>query len=119
MLATRLGTARVKATPANNRKLSRYMRKVSSSSSETWRGRRRNGCGRAAADPLGIMRGSERDVAVLAARGPHLLTLEGVERRDQPRAGLSRLDDVVDVAALSREVGVGELLDVVLDQLPG
>src|ERR1700730_5479844 len=41
------------------------------------------------------------------------------QRVDEHGAGLLGLDDVVDVAALGRVVGVGELLTVVLDQLRG
>src|SRR4030088_1549858 len=120
MLATRLGTANSRDTPAKSQKLRRYIRKVSSSSSDTWRGRSLDANG-AEADTAGVPGDPtlERDGAVLAARAPDLLALERVERRDQLRPRLLGLDDVVDVAALGGEVGVGEFLDVIVDQLLG
>jgi hypothetical protein len=65
------------------------------------------------------LRIAQRDVAVLAARGRHLLVHGHVQRADQRSARLSRLDHVVDVAALCRVVRIGKLLAVVLDELLG
>src|ERR1035437_3991421 len=103
-------------TPAKRAKLPRYILKVSSSSSEICNGRSRSGPDLTvpgACDKL------EGDVAVLPPRALDLLALQRVQRRDQLGARLLGLDDVVDVAALGCEVGGGELLDVVLDELFG
>src|SRR5439155_17167804 len=59
----------------------------------------------------------ERDVPVLPLRLLDSLGLQGAQGPDQLRAGLVRLDHVVDVAALRRRVRVGEVRLVVLDQL--
>ena len=65
-----------------------------------------------------VIRGSQRDVAVLALRARlDALGLQRLERGDQLRARLVRDDHVVDVAALGRRVGVGEARLVVVDQL--
>src|SRR4051794_14799371 len=58
----------------------------------------------------------KRDVAVLALRLVDAFGLEHAEGADQLGAGLAGLDDVVDVAALRRRVGVGEVSFVVVDQ---
>ena len=78
------------------------------------------GAGRAAGSRRGIVStgtASERHVAVLAAG--ELLALGGQDLQaaadDGP--GVGRRDDVVDVAPLRRDVGVGVALGVLVDQL--
>ena len=53
---------------------------------------------------------SQRDVAVLARRVRVALALEHPERGDDARPGLRRHDDVVEVAAAGRHLGIGEAL---------
>src|SRR3989441_4187620 len=54
----------------------------------------------------------QRDIAMLLRRIPVSLGGKGGERVDQPRPGVTRIDDVVHVAARGREVRVGELLAI-------
>src|SRR5579862_1277055 len=56
---------------------------------------------------------SQRDVPVLAPRARLVLGREQAQRADQARARLVWLEDVVDVAALGRDVGVLEARGVV------
>src|SRR5215207_5342755 len=64
-----------------------------------------------------VRHGLEGDVPVLALRSLDAFGLQGAERADQLGARLVGLDHVVDVAALGRRVGVGEVGLVVVDQL--
>src|SRR5512145_3385840 len=57
------------------------------------------------------------NVAVLLGRPQLALAAHGLERVDQSRTGLARLDDGVDVAAAGGDVGVGEEPLVLLDLL--
>src|SRR5271167_2184370 len=57
----------------------------------------------------------QRDVAVLLGGIAVALALERIERTDQPRACLPRIDDVVDVAPPRRDIGVRELLPILGD----
>src|SRR5260221_247932 len=59
---------------------------------------------------------SEGDVAVLLRRKRLALVSEHPERPDQPRARLLRLDHVVQVSEPRGDVGIRELLVVLLDQ---
>src|SRR5689334_9903964 len=59
---------------------------------------------------------SERDVAMLLRRVPVALVLEHLERADETRAGVLRLDDLVDVAELRGLVRVGEGPPVLRDE---
>src|SRR5687767_4779574 len=59
----------------------------------------------------------QRDVAVLALGELLALRAEHLEAGDELDAGLGGVDDVVDEAALGGDVGVGELLGVLVDQL--
>ncbi len=52
-------------------------------------------------------------------RAVDLLLLEQVQRADERRPRVLRFDDVVQEAAFRRDVGVGELFLVVVDQLLG
>lgn len=57
----------------------------------------------------------ERDVAVLPRRVGVALVAQHIERGDQSRPALARVDHVVDVAPGRRDVRVGELLAVLRD----
>src|SRR5438874_12785192 len=59
----------------------------------------------------------QRNVPVLTLRPGLTLGLERLQRADDLRARLVRDDNVVDVAALRRHIGVGEVRLVVVDQL--
>src|SRR5262249_12131193 len=61
--------------------------------------------------------GLERDVAMLLLRQRLAFGRHALERRDQLRAGVARLDDVVQVAERRGHVGVGELRVVLVDEL--
>ena len=61
--------------------------------------------------------GSQRHVSVLALGQVLALGGQDVEAAAEDGAGVGRGDDVVDVAALGRDVGVGVALGVLLDQL--
>src|SRR3954463_11509606 len=52
---------------------------------------------------------SQRKIPVLLRRIPVALRAQRVERVDQPRACVARVDDVVDVAAAGGDVRVREL----------
>ena len=58
----------------------------------------------------------ERDIPVLLRRVGVALVLEHFQRIDQARAGFARLDDIVDVTALGRNIRIGEFLAVLGDQ---
>src|SRR5690349_6843485 len=58
---------------------------------------------------------SQRDVAVLAWGVGVPLGPQQRQRRAEPRAGVARLDHLVHVAALGRDVRVGELLAILAD----
>src|SRR5262245_8086058 len=60
---------------------------------------------------------SERDIRVLAPRVRELLVLQHRERPADPPTRLARHDNVVDVAAVSGDERVGELLSVLLGAL--
>src|SRR5687767_12789446 len=60
---------------------------------------------------------SERDVAVLLGGQRLALVREHAERADQAGTGLLRLDHVVQVAEPGGDIGVRELLVVLVDQL--
>src|SRR5262250_3109251 len=62
--------------------------------------------------------GSERDVAMLLRRVLVALVLQHLERADEPRTGVLRLDDLVDVAQLRRLVRVRERAAILGDE-PG
>ena len=59
----------------------------------------------------------KRNISVPARRPLALLAQGDAQRLDQRRARMRGLDHVIDIAALRRHQGVGELLDVVGDQL--
>src|SRR2546429_6975350 len=59
---------------------------------------------------------SEWNVAMLLGRVPVALVLQHLERADQARARVGRLEDLVDVAELGGLVRVGEGAPVVGDQ---
>src|SRR6266516_6599493 len=59
----------------------------------------------------------EGDVAVLARRPFHRLTQAQLQSAHKLASGLTRLDDVVDVATFRRDVGVGETRRVLGDEL--
>ena len=59
----------------------------------------------------------ERNVPVLARRAALPLGQRGLQCVREHRAGAARLDHVVDVAALGRDVRIGEPLAVIVDQL--
>src|SRR5437899_11972102 len=61
--------------------------------------------------------GSQGDVAVLALWEILALGAQHGQVPDQHRAGESGVDDVVDITALGRLVGIGKALGVVLDEL--
>src|SRR5205823_7351252 len=54
----------------------------------------------------------QRDIAMLLRRIPISLGGKGGERVDQSRPGVTRIDDVVHVAARGRDIRVGELLAI-------
>src|SRR5438093_11289085 len=60
--------------------------------------------------------GSEWNVAMLLRRVPVALVLQHLERADETRARLLRLDHLVDVAELGRLVRVRERLPIVGDE---
>src|SRR2546425_8114361 len=62
-----------------------------------------------------IEESSQRDVAVLPRRVGVALGSQDGQRRAQPRARVTRLDDLVHVAALGGHVWVGELLAILAD----
>src|SRR4029453_12029017 len=82
-----------------------------------WSSRFESGGGEGSASRCEPQPRLERDVPVLALRALDALGLQGAERADQLGPGLVRFDHVVDVAALGRRVGVGEVGLVVVDQL--
>src|SRR6185369_8834399 len=55
---------------------------------------------------------SQRDVAVLPRWVGVTLGLQDHQRGAEPRARVARLDDLVHVAALGGDIGIGELLAV-------
>src|SRR4051794_37112644 len=59
----------------------------------------------------------ERNVAVLAGREHFALRAQHRERARQDLAGLARIDHVVDIPPLGRDVRVGEALGVLGDEL--
>src|SRR4051812_34334992 len=59
---------------------------------------------------------SERDVAVFLGWVLVALGLEHLERIDELFAGLARLDDGVDVAALGGDIRIGELVLELFDE---
>src|SRR5438445_5089711 len=61
----------------------------------------------------------KRNVAMLARRNAVALGLQCGERRDQTRARIARIDDVVEVAPRGGFIGVRELLPVLVDLLLG
>ena len=61
----------------------------------------------------------QRDVPVLSRGVLIALVLEHVERVDEARPGLSRVDDVVHISPCGGDVGVGELLAILLDAFLG
>src|SRR5215212_4053118 len=58
---------------------------------------------------------SQRNVSVLLRGIAVALALEGLQRVNEPRSGVAGVDDVVEVATSGRNVGVGELLAIILD----
>src|SRR2546425_10065687 len=61
----------------------------------------------------------KRNVAMLARRNAVALGLQCGERRDQTRARIAGIDDVVEVAPRGGFIGVRELLPVLVDLLLG
>jgi len=95
--------------------LSRWPRRTRLQLHERWRSRFGSGGVEGSASRCEPQPCLKRNVAVLALRALDALGLQGAERSDQLGPGLVRLDHVVDVAALGRRVGVGEVGLVVVD----
>src|SRR5690606_11581135 len=60
---------------------------------------------------------AQRHVPVLALRQLLTLRAQHLEPGDELEPGLLGLDDVIDISALGRDVGVRVALDVLVDQL--
>ena len=73
--------------------------------------------GRSPEATTSVVGGAYGDVAVLLRRPGLALGAQGTQRLDHVRPGVRRRDQRVDVAALGSDVGVGQIVLVVLHQL--